>query len=148
MKKISGHMSILFLFVLLCFLCACKGENALSEYAGSYTLFAYDFEGYVLESADMESVLSLNKNGGGKMTIGGKSGSISEWSMDGESISIRSGEDVISGTLKDGVLTLDFGDGSSFYYAQQGADISGIPVISMEEYLDDMVQSVREENTN
>ena len=148
MKNISGCVRIVVLFVLLCLLCACKGENALSEYAGSYTLFAYDYEGYALESGDMTSEISLKQNGRGKMTMNGETGSFDEWTIDGESISLRSGEDEIVGTIRDGVLTLDFGDGTILYYARQGADTSGVAVLSAEEYYESIVQSMWENDSD
>jgi len=131
MKRIG--ISLLFSCLLIALFCACGGST-------NYTLFAYDYDGCVIAAEDMTSELILSDSGTGRMTINGESGRISSWSEEAGTLTLRSGSDTLSGTIRDGILTLDPGDGSMLYYAAKGADISSVPVMSFEDYL---YQSVR-----
>ena len=126
-------ISLLFICLLLSIMCGCGGGT-------HYTLFAYDYDGHIIASEDMTSELTLNKNGAGRMTVNGEGGRITSRIDEDGSITIQSGETAMYGTLQDGILTLDSGDGRLLYYAADDADISSVPVMSFEEYL---FQSVR-----
>ena len=121
-------LSFLLACLLLSTLCACGSGT-------DYTLFAYDYDGFVIASEDMTSELTLNENGTGQMTINGNRGRISSWSEEGGQITIQSGSDTLSGTIRDGIIALDPGDGNRMYYAAEGADISSVPVMSFEDYV-------------
>lgn len=131
MKRIV--ISLLSLCLLLTVLCACGGGT-------DYTLFAYDYDGVIITAEDMTSELTLNKNGTGRMTINGESGRIDTWTEENGSLILRSGDDTLSGTVRDGILALDLGDGNILYYAAENADTSSVPAVRFEDYL---YQSVR-----
>ena len=131
MKRIV--IALLSLCLLLAALCACGSGT-------DYTLFAYDYDGRIIAAEDMTSELTLNENGTGRMTINGESGRIASWTEEDGILLLRSGDDTLSGTIRDGILTLDLGDGNLLYYASENADTSSVPVIRFEDYL---YQSVR-----
>ena len=106
-------------------LCACGGVK--------YTLFAYDYDGHVLASDSMTSELTLNASGSGRLSINGSSGRIS-WSEEDGVLTVRAGSDTFTGTLRDGIASLDFGGGTNMYYAAEGADTSALSVMTFEEY--------------
>ncbi len=51
--------------------------------------------------------IELKAGGKGEMTVEGDGGKI-KWSMDGDNITIEDASDSLTGTLVDGVMTLDF----------------------------------------
>lgn len=122
-------------------LCACGARSELAPYAGEYTLFAYDIDGYVREAAEMSSVLTLKKNGTGRMTINGDTASITSWEVDGNALALTSGADTLTGTVEDGIIVLDLGEGI-WFYAADGADTSGVAVMSREEYFSALADSI------
>lgn len=136
MKRIVATLLIMVLLPIV--LCACGGGT-------KYTLFAYDYDGCVIAAEDMSSELTLNENGTGRMTINGKSGRISSWTEENGDIILNAGSETLSGTIRDGILTVDPGDGSMLYYAAENADTSSVPVMSFEDYL---YQSIHGDDAN
>ena len=134
MKRIV--ISLILITLFLSVLCGCGGGT-------HYTLFAYDYDGHIIASEDMTSELTLNENGAGRMTFNGVGGRITSRIEEDGSITIQSEGSTMYGTLQDGILTLDPGDGRLLYYAADDANISSVPVMSFEEYL---FQSVRGDN--
>ncbi|MBR5969390.1 MAG: sel1 repeat family protein [Lachnospiraceae bacterium] len=116
------------------------------ENAGEYTLFAMQVYGINVESKalEMESVLTLNEGGKGYMTINEDGGDVEKWEAKDGSIHIKSGVSLMEGTIEDGIITLDMGDGVIAFYAKEGADTSGIEVLSGEEYQAVMGEAVVE----
>ena len=98
----------------------------------TYTLFAYDMDGYVQEALAINSEMKLKENGTGRMTINGDSGSI-RWSVDDGVFTLVSGDDTMTGTIGDGVIRLSVLD-AVWYYATEDADTSSIHVLTQEEY--------------
>ena len=131
MKRIV--ISLLISCFLIALLCACGGGT-------DYTLFAYDYDGHVIAAENMTSELTLGNNGSGRMTINGEGGRIT-WIEEGGEITLLSGSETLTGTLRDGILTLDPGDGSLLYYAAEGTDTSSVPVMSFEDYLYQSIQN-------
>ena len=126
MKRIMA--ALLAMAVLAC-LCACGGKAELAPYAGEYTLFAYDIDGYVQEAAGTDSALTLKKNGTGRMTINGEKAAVTDWTVEDGVLTLISGGDTLTGTVGDGLLVLDLA-GGVWYYAAAGADTSGVPVLT------------------
>ena len=125
--------------LLLTALCACGGST-------DYTLFAYDYDGSVIAAGDnMTSVLTLKNNGTGEMSINGERGRISSWSVEDGVFTVRSGSDTLYGTMQDGIIALDPGDGNRMYYAAEGADTSSLQVMSLEDY---MLQSLHRDGSD
>ncbi|MBR2667070.1 MAG: hypothetical protein IKD96_02790 [Oscillospiraceae bacterium] len=139
MKRIKTALAILMVLGLVVALCACgsqpapEGESA----AGEYTLFAVETYGYTVDPAalEMTSVLTLDADGTGYLTLDDDGGDISEWTVDGENISVTSGVDTMVGTIHDGIVILDFDYGNILYYAAPGADTSGVSVMNGDDFL-------------
>ena len=105
---------------------------------GTYTLFAVLNEGFTVESGElqMESDILLEEGGTGSMSFDGDSMDISQWVLDGDTVSLTMSDGgQADAKLHDGILDLDlYGDGSMvLYYAQDGADISGYEYTTLEE---------------
>ena len=105
---------------------------------GTYTLFAVLNEGFTVESGElqMESDILLEEGGTGSMFFDGDSMDISQWVLDGDTVSLTMSDGgQADAKLHDGILDLDlYGDGSMvLYYAQDGADISGYEYTTLEE---------------
>lgn len=105
---------------------------------GTYTLFAVLNEGFTVESSElqMESDILLEEGGTGSMFFDGDSMDISQWVLDGDTVSLTMSDGgQADAKLHDGILDLDlYGDGSMvLYYAQDGADISGYEYTTLEE---------------
>ncbi len=114
--------------VLVCLAaCSVGGEH--------YTLFAYDLDGYVQSATAISSDITLNKHGAGYITINGETGSM-QWTDDGGVFTLTSGEDSLTGTIADGIITLYIDEDAAWYYAAEGADTSSVPVLSAQEYMD------------
>lgn len=145
MKKSRLYLPIILAVLgalLLGCLSACGGSSELAAVSGKYELFGHGLDGYVLAAEDMTSELTLKSSGKGTLSINGESGAISSWSLDGDSITLRAGDDTIRGTLRDGVLILDFEGGNTLYYAMEGADVSSVPVMRSEEYYEAMTRAM------
>ena len=123
MKRIA--IAVLSACLMLALLCSCGGTK--------YTLIAYDYDGHVIAADSITSELTLNDSGSGSVVINGSGGRIT-WTEEDGVLTLRSGGDVFSGTLKDGIAAIDFGDGTLMYYAAEGADTSALNVMTFEEY--------------
>ncbi len=126
-----------------------SGEAASSA-QGSYTLFAIKNQGMTVRSDELDasSVIILEGDGKGNMTMDTDSIAISVWEPSGKTAVMQDGnpaDSVITITLEDGsvadaavrsgVLELDTsGTGQMFLlYSREGADISGYSPMTMEE---------------
>ena len=105
--------------------------------AGAYSLFAIELDGDLAENAafDMTSDLTLEKDGGGYMSINNAGGEVSSWSQDGKRVSVTSGVATMNGIFYDGILTLELEDEMVLYYAAEGVDTSEFPVMTKEEFI-------------
>ena len=124
MKRIV--ITVLCACVMVAVLCACGSVT--------YTLIAYDYDGFVIASDSMTSVLTLRDGGSGTMEVNGSSGRIT-WTEEDGNLVIHAGSESLSGTLRDGIATVDFSDGSRMYYAVDGADTSSLNVMTFEDYV-------------
>ena len=106
---------------------------------GEYELFAVEYEGALVYSADLgvSSTLTLADGGTGRMTSDNETMDITVWTLEGEALTITLADgDSAGGKLHGGVIELDiYGTGYMiFFYAKEGADLSGYAPMTMEEY--------------
>lgn len=146
MKKIKAALGILMVLGMLAALSACGSQPApeADSAAGEYTLFAVEAYGYTVASDVLEvtSVLTLDADGTGYLTLGDEGGDVSEWTVEGENISVTSGIDTMVGTVKDGIIVLDFDYGNILYYAAPGADTSSVDVMDEDQFYEAIMADV------
>lgn len=134
MRRLAAILISMLLLVQPVMASAPAAEGAEKAGQGIYGLFAVTFEGYVVEATDITSVLGLFEDGSGFFTVNNDGRAVDEWSVDGDQITVKTDEETLSGTLTDGIIALNYKDGGTFYYAAEGADTSGIPVMTKEEF--------------
>ena len=79
--------------------------------------------------------IELAKDGTGRLYFGDDNqGPISSWSEENGSFSMKAGVSDFTGTLRDGILYLDFGDDLVMCFAKKEADKSGLTILTAEEY--------------
>ena len=105
------------------------------SYEGNYTMFAYDFLGFTLDSSEagISAVITLDGNGGGTMVLDSEASDIHDWKVEDGSITFTSNDQTVTGTLSDGIMSLEVTEGFTLYLAAEGADTSSIEVLSQEE---------------
>ena len=156
MKRIKGTAALLLALLMTLSLCACGGsapaataapaateapapaeaENPLAPYAGEYKEYSVIMDGthLILDGYEDFSV-TLAADGTGYLDWGADNqGPISGWSKDGDKVTVKAGVSEMDGSLKDGVLILEMGDGFALCFAKDGADTSSMPRITLEEY--------------
>ena len=121
------HLALVLSICMLVCLAAC-GSGAVT-----YTMFAYDMDGYIQEAVGISSEMTLKSSGAGHMTINGEGGSV-RWTDDDGAFVLTAGEDTMTGTISDGIIALSVGEDAVWYYAAEGADTSAVPVLTQEEY--------------
>lgn len=133
MKNIKRFI-VLFLAAALVFaLCSCSSNGI----TGEYKTFAIGFEeyGYVATgSGDFyDGSVTLNSDGTGSIVINEDSKDIKSWTAaDDGAVTVELSDSTVTGTVKDGVMRLDYDD-LSVYYVKDGADTSSIHLLSPEE---------------
>ena len=125
MKKLSALLMTLTLALALC---ACGGGDTASDpNLGRYDADQINIMGWSDFSSlfEGENYLELKANGKGSVKLAGESGSL-KWTLDGENITITIEGVDSSGTLKDGVITLDdlFNMGCAATFVKEGATAS------------------------
>ena len=93
---------------------------------------------YVAADYDSYSV-RLNADGTGYLFLGDNNqGPIDSWSLDGSLLKFQAGVSVFDGTVIDGIMTLDFGDGLFLVFAAPGADTAAIEnqTVSQQAFVD------------
>lgn len=113
---------------------------------GEYTLFGVENEGFLLYAQEAQVTSSITlKEEGGSITANGDTVEISSWTEEnGEITCVLTDGSTAKGPIHNGIIELDLlGTGDViFYYAQQGADISSYPLMTLEEaqtaYMDGM----------
>ncbi len=127
---------------------AAPETKAAKEFSidGEYKLFGVLYEGYTVnpEGMEMSSVLKLEKDGTGSMTMDTEEMAVSKWEEADGTVTITM-EDESSAEAKfhDGILDMDiFGTGAMImYYAQEEADISGYELLTPEQVMEKMAES-------
>lgn len=124
----TAAATALLALMLLC-LAACSGGG------DTYTLFAYDLDGYIQEATGISSVMTLKSDGAGRLTINDETGSM-KWTDDGGVFTLTAGDETMTGTIADGIIALYVDEDAVWYYAAEGADTSSVPVLSQKDYLE------------
>ena len=103
--------------------------------AGTYKAVGVKLDDYIVESDSTKGyTIELTEDGAGNLNFGeDNKGPITSWDNSG-SFTMKAGVSDFTGTLKDGILYLDLGDGIVICFAQDNADLSTLKVISMDEY--------------
>ena len=115
MKKLSKMLCLLPAAVLAAGLSAC-GE--LPPEAGVYIMRAvYDGEGGMQAVEDSSAEIVLDTGGRGLFRFGDREGQIL-WSLSGDELEIKAGEDVYEGSLDGGLIKLDTAGGSTGFYRE------------------------------
>lgn len=164
--KSTKLLSLLLALCLALSLAACAGSNQpsesgadLSSYADTYTFLCAIMEGGAglpegvsVDPASLEPqfvapeqmtgwTVTLQEDGAGSLYWGeNNQGPISKWSVQGDVISLSAGVSNMTGTLRDGLLTLDMGEGLTVLFAGPKADTSTIHPLTTEEYIDYVLQ--------
>lgn len=122
-------------------------EEPVLPTEGEYILFGVESEGYLVDSGEMEmsSVITLGMDGAGVMTMDDDSMNIASWTEEDGAVTLTlEDESYAEAVAENGILILDIlGDGSMLlYYAQEGADTSAYPLMTVDEllaaYMDEM----------
>lgn len=107
-------------------LTACGGGKEDSSLYGEYKLYAAEEEGMCLLASEIfeeEGSLILEKGGKGTMAVGDKVNV--KWIAEGDKITLSQGGDSYTGTVKDGIITMDL-EGMKMYFAKEGANTDSI----------------------
>ena len=96
--------ALLLVFVMLLSLAACGGDKTN---AGVYNAISCEAMGLSLDCEG--DWLELKGNGKGKLCLMGEEYNCS-WALEGEAFTLKNHGEVFSGTLHNGIITLDFGD--------------------------------------
>ena len=155
MKTPKRILAVSLALGMLLLLCACGGSapaptpaaapmpaataapgNPLAPYAGEYRQYSVMLDGVHVIMDEYEAyTVTLSEDGTGYLDWGADNqGPISAWSIEGETLRVKAGVSEMTGSLKDGVMQLDLGDGFGICFVTPGADTSSMPRISLEEY--------------
>ena len=154
MKTRKRILAVSLALGMLLLLCACGGsapaptpENPLARYAGEYRQYSVMLDGTHIVMDEYEDyTVTLNEDGTGYLNWGADNqGPVSAWSMDGETLRVKAGVSEMTGSLKDGVMQLDLGDGFGLCFVTPGADTSSMPRITLEEYRDQAADEAPDE---
>ena len=124
MTQLKRIMALLLTLCLMAALCACKSDK--QDVTGKYNVVSATMDGEDL-GTDGEWI-ELKKGGKGTFYMGFEF--TLKWELDGEKftgqISFLGMEETLEGTLKDGVLTFDYGD-TTYVMAKDGAKLPEQP---------------------
>ena len=150
MKNIIKPVALILSVLFIAAMCACASGGSSettvdtsdekqidTPAAGVYSAFGMSFEeypDYVIDSAEyLDTVITLNEDGTGIYTTEGESIDIDSWTANDGKITVKTlGEDA-SGTVKNGILILNYYD-CSIYFAKDGADKSSVKLITADEF--------------
>ena len=101
---------------------------------GEYTLFAVTAFGATVEpeALELSSVLTLEADGTGYMTINDDGGDVEKWEENDGKIIVESGLSTMEGTVENGIITLDMDNDTYMHFAKEGADTSHLEVMTAE----------------
>lgn len=124
MKKILSTLLTLLLAAVM--LTACGGDKEDASLYGEYKLYAAEEDGMCILASEIfeeEGSLLLEKGGKGTMAVGDKVSV--KWAVEGDKITLSQGGDSYSGTIKDGIITMDL-SGTKTYFVKDGANTDSI----------------------
>ena len=130
MKRFKIIALIVVIALAAALLVSCEADKV----SGTYTAFAETVAGYTVETMELESVLTLDKDGTGYMTMNEDEGPVTEWTVEKGALSITTGGELMTGTVEEGIIKIDLEDGYALYYAAEGADTSSVDYMSKEEF--------------
>ena len=149
MKTTTRLCALTLTLLMLLGLCACGATEPQPEpvptpispylrYVGDYTLFGVRHGDYIVDpeamDTELRSVLTLLDGGQGMLSINDESGRIGSWTISGEELVLNPESSPMKGLYRDGIVILTLDDGSTLYYAAEGADRSAFPLIGRDEY--------------
>ena len=108
-----------------------KAGKSEEEAEGTYVLYAFKEGDMAVLAGDIfgdNAGITFNKDGSGTISVGAE-GSFT-WEQSGSKIVIK-GDDTAEAELKDGIITMDFGEDGTLYFAKEGADTSSIGAMSL-----------------
>ena len=107
MKKIKGILSLVVAMMIAVTLLAGCGGGKATGYEGKYVSVSGEAMGIELTGEEIEGWAIELKNGGkGTMTLEGDTANI-DWSIEGETITIKVEGEEMTGTIKDGNIVID-----------------------------------------
>lgn len=123
---------ILLLFLLLLTLTACGSPSA-----GTYTLYAIRIGDMTTSADNTESAVVLKSNGRGTWSFSGQESALSNWTLNGDDLTLTLDDSTLTGTLSSGILTLEL-DGQAFIYAAKDADLSLVDLETTDDWIEAM----------
>ena len=131
MKKLIA----LLLALLILGLAACGVKEDESLY-GTWKLYAMDYEDAVLFASDLfeyENYIEISKGGKCSLSLEGESAGLL-WKSEGSNVTFTASDGTMPATVENGILALDV-DGQVLYFVADGADVSSLNAVSLEDYL-------------
>lgn len=125
--------------ILALSLCACGSSSTKEDPSllGTYKLYAMDYdENTTLLAGELfegESYITLKSGGAAEFCMEDDVANV-KWKADGTNITVTAADGDMTGSLKNGVLTLVL-DGSNLYFVADGASTAGIKAITLNEML-------------
>lgn len=120
LKRLTATMLAL---VMVCTMAACGGEKYDEDLMGLYTCYAVESLGVQMPAGDVltdTATMVLRQGGKGQMHIEGEDGPFT-YTLTGTALAVKVDGQEGSGTLKDGILTLEI-LGMTMYFAQEGVE--------------------------
>lgn len=140
-KNYIALVMMVLLFILA--LTGCTGKSDAVDVTGTYPFYAVDEgDGYISKDIMIEVLgeevgaffadysMVLEKGGKGNMTM--DSTHDITWTLDKDKITLTAEGESIEGTYKNGVIELEM-DGMKLVFAREGADTSGMKLLTKEE---------------
>ena len=109
------------------------------RYATGYTGEMQPVKDHYVAAEYDSYYVKLNADGTGYLFLGeNNQGPIDNWIIDGNLLSFQAGVSAFDGTILDGIMTLDFGEGLFLIFAIPGADTTEIKnqIISLQAFAD------------
>lgn len=106
-KNVSKILVVLLLMTALLALVSCGGSK--SQFVGTWNATEVEVSGTQMTLEDVGMTFSINFEEGGKVTAttNGESDGEGTWEEDGDTVTIESAGETMTGTLEDGKLTLE-----------------------------------------
>lgn len=141
MKKITALALALLLALSLC---ACGGAKEDQSLLGTYTLYAMEYEKgtnvLASEVFDGESYINLKSGGSAEFCLEGDVANV-KWKADAGKITVIAADGEMSGSIADGLLTLDTDDSKLFFTANEAAK-GKVKALTLNELLSGAVSDV------
>ena len=141
MKKITA---VLLALLLMLSLCACGGSKEDQSLLGTYPLYAMEYEKgtnvLASELFDGESYITLKSGGSAEFCLEGDVANV-KWKADGGKITVIAADGEMSGSIADGLLTLET-DGSKLFFTADDAAKSKVKALTLNELLSGAISDI------